>query len=563
MKKKRLPVGQENFTEIISNDYYYVDKTLLIKELLEKNAKVNLFTRPRRFGKSLNINMLKAFFEIGCDRSLFSGLKISMDKELCQAHMGKYPVIALSLKSVEGFDYETAKEMLRYTIGTEAERFSFLAESPRLTENDKKKYQSLVRLEEGAYCMNEALLVSSLQILSMLLSKHYQKKTVVLIDEYDVPLDKAFQAGYYEKMLFLLRGILANVLKGNEHLEFAVLTGCLRISKESIFTGLNNINVYSIADIRYEEYFGFTDAEVRTLLEYYQLTEHFEVIREWYDGYQFGSISVYCPWDVINYCDRLLDNPEKEPENYWANTSGNEMVRRFIDKADQQTRREIELLISGKSIRKSIHMELTYNDLDSSIENLWSILFTTGYLTGRGSAKCSEMELSIPNQEIRELFVSKIREWFKDLTRADGVTLKKFCEAFPQGASEVIENILGQYLWKSIGIRDTAVRKKQKENFYHGMLLGLLQYENHWLIRSNAETGEGFSDILIETPERVGIVIEIKYADGGNLGKSCEDALAQIEQRSYSSVLLADGMESVLKYGIAFYKKRCKVMMET
>lgn len=560
-KRKRLPVGVDHFKKIRQQGFYYIDKTNLIKELITNWGEVNLFTRPRRFGKSLIMSMLQSFFEIGCDKTLFDGLNISRDKEFCEEYMGKFPVISISLKGVEGADYEGACEALRYIIGSEALRFSYLLESPNLTEEDKALYRSIIKLEDGRYNMAEGTLLTSLQILTKILEKHYGTKTMVLIDEYDVPLDKAFQNGYYEQMVLLIRNLFSNVLKSNDSLYFAVLTGCLRISKESIFTGLNNLKIFSITNVRFDEYFGFTDQEVKELLEYYGLSEHFSSIKEWYDGYQFGKVSVYCPWDVINHCDNLCADPDAPPEDYWSNTSSNSIVRRFINKADKKTKEEIEQLIDGKTILKDIRQDLTYNELDTTIENLWSVLFTTGYLTQRGRMEGKKYQLTIPNREIRELFEYQIRQWFRDVTAREPHKLNAFCEAFPAGDAEKIESQLNEYLWNSISIRDTFVAKERKEHFYHGILLGLLQYKTNWLVCSNAESGEGYSDILIEVPEsRTGIVIEIKYAENDQLDRGCAEALAQIEDKKYDTRLKADGMKNIIRYGIACYRKHCRVM---
>lgn len=558
--KKKLPIGIDSFEKIITEEFYYADKTALIKDLLLNWGEVNLFTRPRRFGKSLNMSMLKCFFEKDCNPNLFDGLEISKEKELCEKYMGQFPVISITLKGADALNYTSACNQLRTIIGTEAERFSFLIESDRLTSNDKEKYRALTHLENGCYTMADIILINSLKTLSMLLAKHYDRKVIILIDEYDVPLDKAFQTGYYDEMLALIRSLLGNALKSNEYLHFSVLTGCLRISKESIFTGLNNMKVHTIADARYDEYFGFTDDDVKALLTCYSLENHFDTVKEWYDGYRFGNVAVYCPWDVINYCDAILGDENRQPENYWANTSGNTMVRRFIDKANQQTKNEIEQLIAGDCVTKSLNMELTYSDLDSSIDNLWSVLFTTGYLTQQGSVDGKQFKLKIPNREIRELFITQIQTWFEETTHTDVSRIEKFCNAFPEGNTQLIEEMMNDYLWSTIGIRDTAVRKNLKENFYHGLLLGLLRYKDNWIIKSNTESGEGYSDILIETPERIGIVIEVKYAEDGSLEKWCTEALGQIERNDYSARLLEDGMKSIIKYGIAFYKKRCQVM---
>ncbi|MDO5426115.1 MAG: AAA family ATPase [Eubacteriales bacterium] len=562
--RKKLPIGLDGFEKIRTNDFYYVDKTMFIAELLRNWGEVNLFTRPRRFGKSLNMSMLKAFFEVGCDRSLFRGLKIEGEKELCEKYMGQFPVISISLKGIDGRNFVAASASMRNVIGKEALRFQFLQESDRLSEKEKEIYGQLTKVgseKEAIFSMTDTELEDSLQTLSQLLTKHYGKKAVILIDEYDVPLDKAFQAGYYDEMITLIRKLFSNALKTNDCLQFAVLTGCLRISKESIFTGLNNLKVHTITDPRYDEYFGFTDADVDEMLAFYGLESSKDVIRDWYDGYLFGKVSVYCPWDVINYCDELLADQEAEPQNYWANTSGNGMVQRFIGKADKSTKDEIESLLAGEAVQKPIKQELTYKELDSTIDNLWSVLFATGYLTQRGKPSGGELSLVIPNKEIKKLFIDLVKDWFKETSRADLSRIEKFCAAFPAGDAELIEEMMCDYLWDSISVRDTAVRISMKENFYHGMLLGLLQSQGNWLIRSNAELGEGYSDISICTPERIGIVIELKYADDGNLEKGCANALQQIEARKYDIGLKRKGMKKIIKYGLAFCEKECKAAM--
>lgn len=558
--KKKLPIGIDIFEKMDREEFYYVDKTGMIEDLLQNRSEVNLFTRPRRFGKSLNMSMMKAFFEIGASPALFKGLKISERKELCEKYMGQFPVISISLKSVEGLDFEAAKKALKDILGEEAGRFYFLIQSSKLTNEEIESYKALLRVgETGDFLMSDTAMEKALLRLSLLLHKHYDKQVILLVDEYDVPLDKAFQYGYYDEMVSLIRNMFGNALKTNPNLFFAVLTGCLRISKESIFTGLNNLKVLTLTDVRFDEYFGFTDTEVKDMLEYYGLSEQYGEVKEWYDGYRFGNVEVYCPWDVINYCDLLKADPNALPQDYWSNTSGNAMVRRFIDKADTQTRDEIERLIAGDEILKEIRQELTYNELDSSIENLWSVLFTTGYLTQRGQ-EGKKYRLAIPNNEIRELFISQIREWFRDVSRKDGETLDQFCEAFPEQNPEKIEEIFSDYLWNTISIRDTASSKK--ENFYHGILLGLLGYKSNWLVKSNAESGFGYSDILVEVPKnRTGIVIELKYAEDGNMDVACEKALQQIEDRDYAAKLKDDGMRNIIKYGIACYKKNCKVML--
>lgn len=562
--KKKLPVGVDSFSKLIRQNFYYIDKTDLLMNLLNNWAEVNLFTRPRRFGKSLNMSMMQTFFEIGCDKTLFDGLKISEEKELCQEYMGQFPVISVSLKGVEGQNFQEALAAMKWIIGQEALRFRFLLDSSRLSAEDKEIYRQLIEVgkgESGLFIMSNDTLGASLKILSDLLCRHYGKGVILLIDEYDVPLDKVFQYGYYDQMVSLLRIVFGNVLKTNSSLYFAVLTGCLRISKESIFTGLNNLKTLTITNAQFDEYFGFTDKEVREMLSYYELEEHYETMKEWYDGYRFGKTDVYCPWDAINFCDDLRADDEAYPQNYWSNTSGNAIVHRLLNKADSVTKNEIENLIAGNEIIKEIHQELTYSELDQSVENLWSVLFTTGYLTQRGRVDGRKYRLAIPNREIRELFITQIREWFRQTSRNDTGTLETFCQAFPQKNAAKIEELLNEYLWHTISIRDISGREK-KENFYHGILLGLLRYKENWLIKSNAESGEGYSDILIEIPEsRTGIIIEIKYAEGAAFDLSCHKAVEQIREKHYDAILLEDGMENIIKYGIVFYKKRCKVLL--
>ncbi len=555
MEILKLPVGIENFEDIRRSGFYYIDKTMLIEQTLNNWSKVTLFTRPRRFGKTLGMSMLRSFFEIGTDKSLFDGLYISQNKSLCAEHMGKYPVIFLTLKGVEGLTFAKAKSMLSEIIKDEADRHYILNSSETLTSVDR---ESFMKILTG----NEENIENSLKTLSRLLYKHYGQKVVILIDEYDVPLDKAYQNGYYHEMVSLIRGLFGQALKTNDYLQFAILTGCLRISKESIFTGLNNFKVLSIMDARFDEQFGFTDSEVEELLAAYNLDSHFTEIKEWYDGYHFGNADVYCPWDVINYVDLLRFEPTAKPQDFWSNSSGNALVRSFIDKADVQTKDEIERLIAGEYIEKEISQELTYDEIDKSIANLWSVLFTTGYLTKQGVTDDGRVRLSIPNREIKNLFIKKIREWFSDTTANDGKTLEQFCNAFVDKDTEKIEQLFGDYLWNTISIRDTAVAKDKKENFYHGILLGLLGYKASWLIRSNTESGTGYSDILVEVPNnRTGIVIELKYAENGDMDAACDEALKQIEEKSYVDKLKQDGMRNFIKYGIACFKKDCKVVV--
>ena len=568
--KAKLPMGIENFMEMRTGGFYYVDKTGLIKTLLENPGKVNLFTRPRRFGKTLNMSMLRYFFETGNDvmlfdnSTIFDGLEISKEEELCREYMGKFPVISITLKGATGINYEEAKEMLRYVIGNEAMRFQFLMQSPRLTEIERRRYEALVSIDKGGdYTMSDALLKSSLQTLSQLLQKHYGQDVIMLIDEYDVPLDYAYRSGYYDAMVELIRVLFGNAFKTNDSLKFAVLTGCLRISRESIFTGLNNFKVYTVKDVRYKEYFGFTDAEVRQMLEYYGFSGQYDSVKEWYDGYMFGNLGIYCPWDVINYCGDLRDGSVTEPQNYWVNTSSNDIIRRFLSKADAAARDEIELLINGGHVKKMVHQELTYRDLDSDIDNLWSILFTTGYLTQDEEDEEGISSLVIPNREIRWIYVQQIRKWFKDESRKDTQKLENLRRAFEENNTAAIEKEFAFYLRKTISIRDTNVKKEMKENFYHGVLLGLFGNMDGWKVKSNAESGDGYSDISVEVEDQeIGIVIELKYAENAAFDSACREALEQIHDNHYEEALADDGMTTIYRYGIACYKKRCRVVSD-
>lgn len=559
----KLPVGIDNFEKIRKEEFYYIDKTKLIEQLLTNWGEVNLFTRPRRYGKTLNMSMLKSFFDIGTDKSVFEGLYISNNAKFCDEYMGKYPVIFVSFKDVNGMTYDDAYDALVQVLGEVANRFSFLQESDSLFENEKEQYRGMIRVSDGKYHMDKGVVISSLKVMSQLLSKHYGRKVIIIIDEYDVPLDKAFAHGYYDEMVELIRGVMGKALKTNDFLQFAILSGCLRVSKESIFTGINNFKVLSILDSRFDEQFGFTDDEVKKLLLDYNLSSHYEDIKEWYDGYRFGKAEVYCPWDVVNYVDLLIADPTALPQDFWSNSSGNAIVRRFIDKADTDTKAEIEQLIAGKCIEKDISQELTYNEIDKSIDNLWSVLFSTGYLTQNGRTQSGKYMLKIPNREIGNLFVRQIREWFSDVAKNDGKRLEDLCNAFESKEPEAIEKIFGDYLWNTISIRDTAVAKEKKENFYHGILLGLLGYKSTWRTMSNAESGIGYSDILVEIGDsRTGIAIELKYADDCDMDAACKRALQQIEEKDYIARLKQDGMRNFIKYGIACFKKTCKVVME-
>lgn len=556
-EKRKLPIGIENFEQIIKDDFYYVDKTGLISELLRNWGMVNLFTRPRRFGKSLNMSMLEHFFSVEGDKSIFDGLKISKDKKLCEEYMGKHPVISISLKGINAASYEAAFELTVKTIKGAVEKAGFLKMSDKLDEDEKKEYRAI--LDEN---MSEATLFWSLKNLSELLEKHYETKVILLIDEYDVPLAKAFENGYYDKMVFLIRNLLEQTLKTNNSLKFAVMTGCMRISKESIFTGLNNLKVLSITDERFDEYFGFTDEDVKEMLRYYDREDHYEEMRNWYDGYRFGSTDVYCPWDVLNHCDKIKENAAAFPENYWVHTSSNEAVKKIIQMSGNiTTKREIERLLAGEEIVKEIRQELTYQEMYQSVENIWSLLFMTGYLTQRQRLDASHYKLAIPNLEVRDIFKTQIMEYFKEGVAKDGDTLKQLCDALKGGDAEKVERLFEGYLKKTISIQDTFVKKSLKENFYHGILLGILGVKEDWGVFSNRETGDGYSDIMIETEDsEMGIIIEIKYAGDGNLLNVCEKALKQVEETKYEETLLENGVEKILKYGIACYMKHCKVM---
>ena len=558
-KKKKLPLGIENFEDLIRNDFYYIDKTGLIRDILKQPAKVTLFTRPRRFGKSLNMSMLEKFFSPESDKHIFDGLVITQEKELCEKHMGRYPVISVSLKGINAPSYDTAFKMLVMMINEAAEKVQYLRNSERLSEAEKGFFEELLSRN-----MDEATAFGSLRLLSRLLYKHHGQPVILLIDEYDVPLAKAFSNGYYEQMVFLIRNLFEQVLKTNDSLHFAILTGCMRISKESIFTGLNNLSVRSVTDLRYDEYFGFTDAEVQELLNYYGFSNCYDAIKEWYDGYQFGNTDVYCPWDVMNYCDTLLDELNAQPENYWVNTSSNDAVRKFIEECDNgTTKREIERLIAGETIEKEIYQELTYQDMYTSIDHIWSVLFTTGYLTQKGKIEGNRYKLAIPNLEIRSIYTSQIMTLFQENVKKDGQLLTQFCDALNQGNTSEVENCLNRYLRKTISIRDTFVKKQLKENFYHGILVGILGLKDYWGITSNRETGDGYSDIVVETENsQKGIILEVKYAHDGNLEAASQKAVKQIEKTNYAQELQDEGIDTILKYGIAFYKKRCKVELK-
>lgn len=560
--KLKLPVGIEDFREIRRKDFYYIDKTGLIEQLLDSWGKVNLFTRPRRFGKTLNMSMLRYFFETGTDKTLFEGLHISQRSDLCEEYMGKFPVVSLTLKGVDGLTFERAKNKLLKYIALEAERFNFLKNSDKLTDNEKQRYGALIRMQDGKYVMDEDTLESALQTLSELLYRHYGQKVIVLIDEYDVPLDKAYQNDYYREMVVMIRSLFGEALKTNEFLQFAVLTGCLRVSKESIFTGLNNFKIFSITDSRFDEQFGFTEDEVEKMLKDYQLETHLASMKEWYDGYRFGDADIYCPWDVINRVDDLCDTPEAEPKCYWINSSGNALVKRFVSIANRTTQDEIERLIAGEPIEKSLRLDLTYDEIDKSIDNIWSVLFTTGYLTQVGMTEQGAYKLVIPNKEVRTVYISQIQEWFKQKIADNAEQMTSFWKAVEDGNAEEIEQYLNRTLSNTISVFDT--KAPEKENSYHTFLAGMLTGNTDWVVKSNVEAGEGFADIIIEpqNPDD-GIIFELKYSkEAPGLDKACERAIKQIRDRRYFEYLKNDGRYDMMFYGIAFYKKRCKVVVE-
>ena len=559
-KKKKLPIGIDNFEKIRKDDFYYVDKTKLIEQLLDKWGEANLFTRPRRFGKSLNMSMLKHFFEIGTDKTLFDGLYIADNKELCETYMGKFPVVAISLKGISANSYEGARKLLGKLISEEARRLSILETSNRLDHNERQIFQKLLQPEMG-----EEVIAYSIRELTELLEKHYGEKVIVLIDEYDVPLAKANEQGYYEEMVFLMRNLFENALKTNDSLKFAVLTGCLRVAKESIFTGLNNFKIYPITKVTFDESFGFTDEEVKDMLHYYGQDEHYDTVKEWYDGYRFGNVDVYCPWDVINYCEDHQDNPKVSPQNYWINTSGNDVIRHFIEgtyTGKKLTKTELGRLVNGGAVQKKISQELTYKDLYSSAENIWSALFMTGYLTQKGEPQDDYYNLVVPNREIRNIITEQIMKMFKDNVKKDGQMVDEFCDALKDGKAETVERLFMEYMKKTISIRDTFVRKPTKENFYHGILLGILSFKDNWIISSNKESGDGFSDVTIEIDENeMGIIIEVKYSEGNEMEKEGKKALAQIEKKHYEEIFEEDDIHKVLKYAIICNRKKCKVFL--
>ena len=560
---KRLPIGIENFPDMIKKDYYYVDKTGLIETLVNRGGVANLFTRPRRFGKSLNMSMLQSFFEIGTDKTLFDGLYISKNKALCERYMGQYPVISVSLKSVEALNFDDAFDMVCDMVFEVALENQFLLESSQLTDVEKMTFKGLLENKTS-----RRIAVNGLKTVTTLLEKHFNKKVIILIDEYDVPLAKANQNGYYEQMVDLIRNMLSSVLKTNDSLAFAVLTGCLRIAKESIFTGLNNFKVYSITDDEFDETFGFTNKEVMEMLQYYGLSDRFDEVKEWYDGYRFGNADVYCAWDVVNYCRDHCKNPNAELKNYWMNTSGNEIINHFVDSLNQPgmlAKRELERLVNGETVVKRVDEMITYKELYTSIDNLWSTMFMTGYLTQHGKEGDGYYRLAIPNREIRNIIIERILKLFRGEVSQNREMFRNFYTALQNANAPVVEKILTEYMTKTISIRDNFV-KTVKENFYHGLLIGILGFADDWSVYSNRESGNGFSDIIIEAgydDNAFGIVMELKWSDDEkSLDQNCRDALEQIDTRQYTQALRNDGYQKILKYGIAFYRKKCRVMVE-
>ncbi len=558
--KKKLPIGMEFFSDIRTKGFYYVDKTAFIRDLLASWGSVNLFTRPRRFGKSLNMDMLKTFFEVGTEPALFDGLEIAKDTALCEQYMGKYPVISISLKDVSGSSYEAALKRMSSAIRKEARRHQYLLESDRLRDVDKETLKVLYSLY-----LEEEVQEESLYLLSEMLHKHYGKKVIILIDEYDVPLDKAYQRNYYSEMVNHIRVMFSEALKTNVNLEFAVITGCLRIAKESIFTGLNNFKVRTISDADFAEYFGFTDGEVREILHYYGIEETYNKMKEWYDGYQFGHAEIYCPWDILNQCDKFRCSITAPMEAHWENSSSNGIVQDILENSNATVKDEIEALISGQCVEKALIPELTYTDLESKDYEvrqnyLWSVLFYTGYLTEAGAAKEGTHKLVIPNREVRGIFEKRIRSWFRVRVTSDTGRWECLCSAVKNGEADKVQAILNEYMEDSISIRDTCIKKEMKENFYHGMLLGLFQAQGGWIVKSNSESGVGYVDIEISVPiEKTGCIIEVKYAENGSYDATCKKSMKQIEKMGYTERLKQSGIKCIHKYGIACYRKNCKV----
>lgn len=561
MTFKPLPIGVDDFEKLRASGYYYVDKTLFIKELLDKKGEVNLFTRPRRFGKTLNMSMMKCFFEKAeaDNANLFSGLNIMEAGEQYLKHMGAYPVIALSLKSTRQADFHTSYEKIADAIAGELRRHKMLLSSDRLDEAQKERYLQMMdgRAKSSDY-------TAALKFLSEVLNQHYGRKAVILIDEYDVPLEQAYFTGYYDEMSFFIRSFFEEGLKSNPFMEFAVITGCLRITKESIFTGLNNLKINSILSANYDEYFGFLQQEVDEMAEFYGIEdeEDMAVFKEWYNGYAFGTKEVYNPWSVINHMEALyVDRIHAWPSPYWANTSSNRIIRNLVERADVSTKEELECLIAGGTIEKTVHEDITYDDIETSEENLWNFLFFTGYLTMCGRrfiGGTQRMTMAIPNAEVLYIYKTKILEWFRE--RLLGKDMKGFYHSILSADVTGFQEKLTQILRESISFYDN------KEAFYHGFLLGLLERVDDFAVSSNQESGDGRYDIMLKSPDvrNPVLIFELKAADSyGSMETAADSAMKQIKERRYGEGLNRDGYSSLLCYGIAFYKKNCWIVEES
>ncbi|NFO46435.1 AAA family ATPase [Clostridium botulinum] len=557
MKLKALPIGVDSFEKLITRDYYYIDKTLLIKDLLDNKAYVNLFTRPRRFGKTLNMSMLQYYFEKREENNsyLFENLNIMEAGEEYISHMGQYPVINLSLKSAKQPNFELAYISIARRIAEEYKRHEYILKSENL-KNEKERFFKILK-EQG----DEGDYTDSIFFLSQCLEKYHNKKVIILIDEYDVPLENAFFEGFYDKMIAFLRSLFESALKTNSSLEFSVITGCLRISRESIFTGLNNLNIVSILNDRYAEHFGFTDDEVKKILKDYKLEEKYSVIKEWYNGYIFGSTNVYNPWSVVKYVYDLLPNINVFPSSYWANTSSNSIVKSLIEKADSVTKKEIELLIEGKTIEKRVHEDITYDEMYDSMENLWNFMFFTGYFKKVGERMDEEdnhyITLKIPNKEVKYIFKNKILKWFHDKVKVKD--LSKMYSAIFSKDVETFQKELNAMLRQTISFNDAY------ENFYHGFTLGVLANMHDFLVKSNREAGDGRSDIFIKSLSifEPCVILELKVCDKPkDIFKKCDEALAQIDAKNYEEELKEEGYENIIKYGISFYRKDCVIKVK-
>ena len=552
MEWKPLPIGVDNFENLITKGYYFIDKTLFIRDLLDMKGEVNLFTRPRRFGKTLNMSMLRYFFEIGEDNEeLFAGTKIMSAGEKYRNAMGQFPVVSLSLKSMKQPSYELSFEMLKKAVREEyARHWKTVEAGGRLGGADQERYQRIRDLKG-----TDADYADALKYLSECLYTATGRKTIILIDEYDVPLENAFFSGFYDRMIALIRSLFESALKTNENLEFSVVTGCLRNSRESIFTGLNNLKIMSITADAYAEYFGFTPDEVEEMLRFYDLDKNLKTVRQWYDGYQFGSTEVYNPWSVINYVDSCRTNKDAFARPYWSNTSSNSIVRTLVEKADMSAKQEIEALIEGKTITKPIHEDITYEDMDSTQDNLWNFLFFTGYLKKireRQEGETIYMEMAIPNSEVRYVYKNTVLRWFEEKT--DKKELSPLYESILNGNTEKMAEILSENLMETISFYD------YQESYYHGFLAGMLKNIGNYIVLSNRESGNGRPDILLKYPSVRGkaVIIEIKVSKTyQELEKKCDEALRQIEEQRYEEELRQEGYQNIMKYGVAFYRKEC------